>query len=180
MGWTYLSIPKLQRLHRWSLGMDKLFHPTWACDYLSMLRLKLNHVDKKGPSTFMLYSVCETFHLLVFLSHDWLKILVNKHIILYTLCLFVLSDFSNTEFSEEQWNLFEYKCDSRIYIYEYNLHTNKKIRLQNTYVRICLLMKVPSLAALINVTSAAAGEEHFVKWYMWPKSAQISFGLVVI
>ena len=23
MGWNYLSIPKLQRLHRWSLGMDK-------------------------------------------------------------------------------------------------------------------------------------------------------------
>ena len=28
VGWNYLSIPKLQRLHRWSLGMDKLFHPT--------------------------------------------------------------------------------------------------------------------------------------------------------
>ena len=24
----YIYIPKLQRLHRWSLGMDKLFHPT--------------------------------------------------------------------------------------------------------------------------------------------------------
>ena len=23
VGWNYLSIPKLQRLHRWSLGMDK-------------------------------------------------------------------------------------------------------------------------------------------------------------
>ena len=23
VGWKYLSIPKLQRLHRWSLGMDK-------------------------------------------------------------------------------------------------------------------------------------------------------------
>ena len=39
MGWNYLSIPKLQRCNRWSLGMDKWFHPTlyWACDYLSML-----------------------------------------------------------------------------------------------------------------------------------------------
>ena len=25
MGWNYLSIPKLQRFHRWSLGMDKEF-----------------------------------------------------------------------------------------------------------------------------------------------------------
>ena len=51
MEWNYLSIPKLQRLHRWSLGMDKQFHPThyWVCDYLSMLGLKLNHVSKRGP-----------------------------------------------------------------------------------------------------------------------------------
>ena len=47
----YLSIPKLHLLHRWSLGMDKLFHPTLysACDYLSMLRLKLIHVNESGP-----------------------------------------------------------------------------------------------------------------------------------
>ena len=51
MGWNYLSIPKLQRLHRWSLGMDKKSHPLlyWACDYLSMLVLKLNHISKSGP-----------------------------------------------------------------------------------------------------------------------------------
>ena len=51
MGWNYLSIPKLQRLHRWSLGMDKWFHSTLynGCNYLSMLGLKLNHVSKRGP-----------------------------------------------------------------------------------------------------------------------------------
>ena len=50
MGWNYLSIPKLQRLHRWSLGMDKQFHPIHynVCNYLSMLGLKLNHVSKRG------------------------------------------------------------------------------------------------------------------------------------
>ena len=50
MRWNYLSIPKLQRLHRWSLGMDKLFHPILynGCDYISMLGLKLNHVSKRG------------------------------------------------------------------------------------------------------------------------------------
>ena len=52
MGWNYLSIPKLQRLNRWSLGMDKLFPPMLdnGCNYLSMLGLKLNHVSKKGHS----------------------------------------------------------------------------------------------------------------------------------
>ena len=50
MEWNYLYIPKLQRLHRWILGMDKQFHPTHyrTCDYLSMLGLKLNHVSKRG------------------------------------------------------------------------------------------------------------------------------------
>ena len=50
MRWNYLSIPKLQRLHRWSLGMDKQFHPIHynGCNYLSMLGLKLNHVSKRG------------------------------------------------------------------------------------------------------------------------------------
>ena len=50
MGWNYLSIPKLQRCNRWSLGMDMQFHLTLyqACNYLSMLGLKLNHVSKRG------------------------------------------------------------------------------------------------------------------------------------
>ena len=40
-----------EQLQRWSLGMDKYFHPTLynGCSYLSMLWLKLNHVSKKGP-----------------------------------------------------------------------------------------------------------------------------------
>ena len=51
MEWNYLSIPKLQRYHRWGLGMDKWFHPTVyrAYDYLSMLGLKLSHVGKRTP-----------------------------------------------------------------------------------------------------------------------------------
>ena len=54
MGWNNLSICKLQRLHCWSLGMDKYFHPTlyWACDCLSMPELKLNHVSKRGHWAF--------------------------------------------------------------------------------------------------------------------------------
>ena len=40
-------------MHRWSLEMVKLFNPTlhWACDYLSTLSLRLNHVSKRGPSS---------------------------------------------------------------------------------------------------------------------------------
>ena len=51
MGWNYISIPKLQRLHRWSLWMDMQFHPTFydGCDYLSMLAFKLFHVSKRAP-----------------------------------------------------------------------------------------------------------------------------------
>ena len=43
VGWNYLSIPELQRLHHWSLWMDKQFHPTPdnGCKYLSMLGWKL-------------------------------------------------------------------------------------------------------------------------------------------
>ena len=39
--------------YKLSLGMDEWFHPTvyWACDYLSMLELKLYHVSKRGPSS---------------------------------------------------------------------------------------------------------------------------------
>ena len=42
MGWNYLSIPKYQRLYRWRLGMDKLFHPILynGYNYLRMLGLK--------------------------------------------------------------------------------------------------------------------------------------------
>ena len=38
VGWNYLSIPKLQRLHRWSLGMDKSLHLTLCngCNSSSM------------------------------------------------------------------------------------------------------------------------------------------------
>ena len=50
VGRNYLSIPKLQRLHRWSLGMDKQFHPTLysGCNFLSMLGIKLIHVSKRN------------------------------------------------------------------------------------------------------------------------------------
>ena len=59
MEWNYLSIPKLQRLHRWSLGMDKLFHPTLhnGCDYISMLGLKLTHVSKRGYWRLLKYRI---------------------------------------------------------------------------------------------------------------------------
>ena len=46
-----LSIPKLQWCTRWSLGMDKQFHPTLhnGCIYSSMLGLMLSHVSERSP-----------------------------------------------------------------------------------------------------------------------------------
>ena len=48
--WNCLSITQLQRFHRWSLGIDKSFHPTYynGCDYLSMLGFGLIDV-KQAP-----------------------------------------------------------------------------------------------------------------------------------
>ena len=83
MGWNYLSIPKLQRCNRWSLRMDKLFHPIHynGCNYLSMLGLKLNHVSKRGPRSGMgavkhifpvlLISIFRKSNNSDFLSADW-------------------------------------------------------------------------------------------------------------
>ena len=61
MGWNYLSIPKLQQLHRWSLGMDKLFHPALhnGCNYISMLGLKFIHVGKWNS-----WGLVKKFHVL--------------------------------------------------------------------------------------------------------------------
>ena len=49
-GINYLSIPKLQRCNRWSLGMDKHFYPTLCngCYYLSIVGLTLSHVSKNS------------------------------------------------------------------------------------------------------------------------------------
>ena len=85
MGWNYLSIPKLPRLRRWSLWMDKWFLPPHynGCNYLSMLGLKLNHVQGLLASktnrcsavnllldatiyshmAFAIYTISETHHL---------------------------------------------------------------------------------------------------------------------
>ena len=46
------NINDIQRLHRWSLGMDPTLYN--GCNYLSMLWLKLNDVSKRCPR----YSNC--------------------------------------------------------------------------------------------------------------------------
>ena len=74
MGWNYLSIPKLQRLHRWSLGMDKYFHPTHynGCNYLSMLGLKLNHVSKRG------HRWARLWHFRKYYCQTWQRSVINN------------------------------------------------------------------------------------------------------
>ena len=80
MGWNYLSIPKLQRCNRWSLGMDKLFHPILynGYNYLSMLGLKLNHVSKRGH---------RKLHVILLNSFSWLQRLIV--LISNLVCLFL-------------------------------------------------------------------------------------------
>ena len=58
---NFLFIPKHQRPRRWSLGMDKEFHPTIyeSCDYVYMLGLNLIIVSKRGLR--FLYSVTGMF-----------------------------------------------------------------------------------------------------------------------
>ena len=58
---NYLPFPKLKRCSRWSLGMDKQYHPTlyWAYDYLSMLRLNLIHVNEKTQDVFLEVNIIE-------------------------------------------------------------------------------------------------------------------------
>ena len=48
--WDEITYPFLI-VNGWSLGMDKESHPTFylACDYLTMLWLKINHFSKRGP-----------------------------------------------------------------------------------------------------------------------------------
>ena len=79
MRWNYLSILKFQQLYRWSVGIDKYIHPRlcWACDYLSMLELKLIHLSKSGPrwASLWQYALCLTniikwTHLKKSLSND--------------------------------------------------------------------------------------------------------------
>ena len=80
------------RCNRWSLGMDKLFHPTlyWAYNYLSMLGLKLTHVSKRGPRWFhfvwhviasysaaLLFCICDA---LLFLHHILFVFFSNRSI----------------------------------------------------------------------------------------------------
>ena len=64
MGWNYLPIPKLQRLHRWSLRMDNQFHPI-ICNgwnYLSILDTLFNGLSSvlERFVVTMHESACET------------------------------------------------------------------------------------------------------------------------
>ena len=84
---SYLSIPKLQRFHRWSFGMDNQFHHTHhnGCNYLSMLGLKLIHASKNDHwhlGCSVLY-MChqKDMHSLLFAVTTWLcdnEILLQK------------------------------------------------------------------------------------------------------
>ena len=56
MQWNYLSIPKLQWHSCWRLGMDRLsYHTLYWSDFLSIVGLKLIHVNNRGPEYCFIY-----------------------------------------------------------------------------------------------------------------------------
>ena len=82
----------------WTLGMDKLFHPT-HCNgygYLSMLGLKLIHVSKKGPKAInTVERHCNAVQLItmLFMAPQWaafisgFKLTTDTHTSLHGWCL---------------------------------------------------------------------------------------------
>ena len=59
MGWNDLSIPKLQRCNRWSLGIYVTL--SWECNYLFMLGLKLIFVSKWVRSVARLFDLTPVY-----------------------------------------------------------------------------------------------------------------------
>ena len=93
MGWNFWPIPKIQRLHRWSLEIDKLSHSRLynVCNHLSMMGLKLNHIIKRGS--------CNK-------PHDQRKAYYTVHIVLnfdYTLPLHGLFHYNDVTYAS--WRL---------------------------------------------------------------------------
>ena len=98
--------------NRWSLGMDKQFHPTlyWACGYLSMLGLKLNHVSKRGYSSVFLTGIDQFSYRSAFssLMHPVIKI----SSIVVPLCLetnglpeIIMTRFSDISYTSTKFGL---------------------------------------------------------------------------
>ena len=144
MGWNYLSIPKLQRLHCWSLGMDKWFHPTVynGCDYLSMLGLKLNHVSKRGPrSTLGRHQLpC------------WLECDLAPHISYHTACILCYSQTLRIQTTYRPYDFVEsFGCANwykAIYVdVLFLLHFNNDYK--NTAVHKCEQNVLRNIASLI-------------------------------
>ena len=81
MGWNYLSIPKLQWCHCWSLGRDKLFHPTLynGCNYLSMQGLNSIHVSKRAPVVIWLCKTGNMGYLSIY-RYCWFSVVKNLKI----------------------------------------------------------------------------------------------------
>ena len=65
---SVLFIPKLQRLHRWGLGMDKTVHPAlnYGCNYLSMLDVILDIVLGHSERPKKMYFAFHVWYQLVY------------------------------------------------------------------------------------------------------------------
>ena len=100
MGWNYLSISKLQRLHRWNLAVDRSFHHTIdsGCNYFSKLGLKLIHVSKRHPwklqeTSRLVSTVATNVLVLKVLKLQHIQYSFNTYRILSSLCNFFYSKY---------------------------------------------------------------------------------------
>ena len=84
MGWNYSSIPKLRRLHLWSLGRDGLFHTILynGCNYLSMMGFTLNDVRDEWDAISYIQQAIPNFPA----ENLWLFSLIFFHPPLYIRC----------------------------------------------------------------------------------------------
>ena len=73
-------------LHHWSSGMEKKSNLTlyWACDYLSMLGLKLSHVSERGPGVFA--TCINSWHFSFILCIDF----TSAHCLSTSICISIL------------------------------------------------------------------------------------------
>ena len=88
MRWNYWSIPKLQRLCRWGLGMDKKFHPSLYMMDLITYPCKCYVLIKEAPGfcfkqVYMYQYIWVEFQLLPFKCHTKYSTTYSTKRILY-------------------------------------------------------------------------------------------------
>ena len=99
---NYLSIPKLQRCNRCSLGMDKYFHHTlnWTCDYLFMPVLKVIYMIVRGGYVITWFYFLQNTHTKYSVGCLWA---VPTGIVLWQMHEILKNSILNDNFCQYDW-----------------------------------------------------------------------------